>query len=154
MSLPYGYGAANNGGNNSWTKTGFEHIGNTAYVGGLANRFRGVLENEYIRQAEINISIAGVRNAKVVSYMTTISRTGKVLGVAGTVATYGVAGYKLARGKDDTSTWVDVGVTTGVVLVGIVSAPVAIGAGIIYGGVRLFWGDGIDGWIDENWGYR
>jgi len=36
----------------------------------------------------------------------------------------------------------------------IISAPVAIGAGIIYGGARLFYGDEIDGWIDENWGYR
>lgn len=86
--------------------------------------------------------------------MKAISKTGKILGVAGTVATYGVAGYQVATGKDNTSTWVDVGVTSGVVVVGIISAPVAIGAGIIYGGARLFWGNDIDGWINDNWGYR
>ncbi len=86
--------------------------------------------------------------------MKAISKTGKILGVTGTVATYGVAGYQVATGTDNTSTWVDVGVTTGVVVVGIISAPVAIGAGIVYGGARLFWGDEIDGLVNDNWGYR
>jgi hypothetical protein len=46
----------------------------------------------------------GVKNTKVVSSMKAISKTGKVLGVAGTVATYGIAGYKFATGTDNTST--------------------------------------------------
>ncbi len=137
-----------------WVETVFEHTDKTSYVAGLVNGGRKLLETEYIRQANFNITLAGAKNAKVVSSMKAISKTGKVIGVVGTVATYGVAGYQVATGTDNTSTWVDVGVTTGVVVVGIISAPVAITAGVIYGGVRLFWGNQIDGWVDNNWGYR
>jgi len=138
----------------SWINTGFDHTGKTSYLAGLVNNLRKSLETEYIRQAKFNNSLAGAKDVEIVSSMKAISKTGKVLGVVGTIATYGVAAYQLATGNDNTSTWVDVGVTTSVVIVGIISAPIAVSVGLIYGGVRLIWGNKIDGWIDKNWGYK
>ena len=139
--LDFGVSASSRGDNYGWVETGFSHTGKTAYVAGLANKGRGAVEWEYLRQAKFNRSLSGNFSQPVKHSLRAISKTGKVLGVAGTVATYGVAGYQVATGTDNTSTWVDVGVTTGVVVVGIISTPVAIGAGIIYGGARLFYGD-------------
>jgi hypothetical protein len=65
------------------------------------------------------------------------------------------AGYQLATGNDNTSTWVDVGVTTaGIVVGGIVGATAApfVAAGAVAYGIWSFAGG--SAWIDSNWGYR
>lgn len=80
------------------------------------------------------------------------------IGGVGVLTTYGIAGYDVLNGNANTSTWVDVGATTLLFGAAILGSPIVAGGavvgGVIYGGARLIYGDSVDGWINNNWGYN
>jgi RHS repeat-associated protein len=77
------------------------------------------------------------------------------VGIAANVLAYRTALYQIATDHDNTSTWVDVGVTTAgivtVAFVGTVAAPFVAAGSLIYGVWSIAGGGD---WIDKNWGYR
>ncbi len=117
-----------------------------------------MLEAEYIQQAKYNNRLAGNPSKAVPNSMRFISKTGKVLGAVGVLTTYGIATYDVINGNANTSTWVEVGATSVLFGAAIIGAPIVAGVavvgGITYGGVRLFFGNQIDNWINRNWGYN
>ncbi|NLN25958.1 MAG: hypothetical protein GX163_10015 [Bacteroidetes bacterium] len=64
----------------------------------------------------------------------------------------------VANGTDNTSTWTNVAIGIGGGVLTIVGAPVVVtGAaivGVVWGVGQLFYGDEINGWLDNNFGYR
>jgi hypothetical protein len=64
----------------------------------------------------------------------------------------------VANGTDNTSTWTNAAIGIGGGVLTIVGAPVVVtGAaivGVVWGVGQLFYGDEINGWIDNNFGYR
>nr|NQU89657.1 RHS repeat-associated core domain-containing protein [Bacteroidota bacterium] len=139
-------------------RNGLDIAGKTSYVAGMANIGAVILEKEYVRQATYNAKIAGQTGKVIPNYLRAISRTGKVLGGVGVLTTYGIAGYDVLNGNANTSTWVDVGATTLLFGAAILGGPIVAGGavvgGVIYGGARLFYGDNVDSWINNNWGYN
>jgi RHS repeat-associated protein len=86
---------------------------------------------------------------------TDIAKFGKIISRTANGLSYATAAYQFATGNDNTSTWVDVGITTaGIITVGIVGTAGApfVAAGALVYGIWSFAG-GSD-WIDNNWGYR
>ena len=86
---------------------------------------------------------------------TDIVKFGKAVGRLANGVSYATAAYQVATGNDNTSTWVDVGVTTiGIITVGVVgtvAAPFVAAGALVYGVWSVAGGSD---WIDENWGYR
>jgi len=72
---------------------------------------RNVIENVYIEQATINNAIRG-STAAVSNPLRTISTVSKVAGIPGIIASWGIAGYQVSQGTDNTSTWVNAGLNT------------------------------------------
>lgn len=120
-----------------------------------------IVESEYVAQAIINNSIKGVTKA-VPNQLKTIANISKAGAVTGIIASWGIAGVEYYNDTDNTSTWVNAGVNTLILGAGIAgtifAAPAVItGAGIAgaaYGVGYLLYGDEIDGYIDEKFGYR
>ncbi len=85
-----------------------------------------------------------------------LSKVGAGLGYAGAVITFANTFYKAATGTANTSTWVDAGVTGGLLLLSFTPAAplVVLGLGVAYGAARFGWGDQIDAYIDRKIGYR
>ena len=83
-----------------------------------------------------------------------LAKFGKIAGRTANGISYATAIYQVATDNDNTSTWVDVGVTTaGIVIIAIVggsAAPFVAAGALIYG----IWAvAGGSDWIDNNWGY-
>ncbi len=83
------------------------------------------------------------------------AKLAKVIGQTANGISYASAAYQVATGTDNTSTWVDVGVTTaGIITVGVIgtaAAPLVAGGGLVYGIWSLTGGSD---WINDSWGYR
>jgi hypothetical protein len=125
-------------------------------VRGLASA-RNIMEKEYVVQATINNAIRGW-TAAVPNSLRTISTVSKVAGVGGILASWGIAGYQVVSGTDNTSTWVNAGVNTLIIGAAILGGPVTVGiatgAAIVYSVSYLLYGDEMDAAINENLGYR
>ncbi|WP_430934556.1 RHS repeat-associated core domain-containing protein [Saccharicrinis sp. 156] len=151
------YNAQADGGDFGWddawqyTKTGASVV-----RGGAA--FAKVIETEYVRQAVFNSSLAGKTVSTVPNALGKISAVSKVAGGFGIAASWGIAGYHVANGTDNTSTWVNAGANTlilgAAILGGPITVGIAAGAGIVYGVSYLIYGDEMDSFIDNNFGYR
>lgn len=92
------------------------------------------------------------------SYMAgkVISNSGRLIAKGSNILMGVVAGYKVLNHTDNTSTWVDIGVsgllyTAGALTAGTVGLPVVAVVGVGYAIWSLAGGSD---WIDENWGYR
>ena len=84
-----------------------------------------------------------------------LGKIGNVAGHVGTGISVVAIGYQFATNHDNTSTWVDAGVTVTTVALGIgfgtvAAVPLAVG-GLFYGVWAV---SGGSDWIDNNWGYR
>lgn len=83
------------------------------------------------------------------------TKTAKIFGGAGVGFSLLANGYEFATGTDNTSTWVDIGVTAvGVgagVVFGTAAAPFIAVGGLAYG---IFSVAGGSDWINDKWGYR
>ena len=125
-------------------------------VRGLASA-RNVMEKEYVAQATINNAIRG-STASVPNSLRAISTVSKVVGVGGILASWGIAGYQVVNGTDNTSTWVNAGVNTLIIGAAILGGPITVGiaagVGIVYGVSYLVYGDEMDASINDNFGYR
>lgn len=123
-----------------------------------AGRWIGANSQEY--SAIFNGSSKWLSGSKAAFIGKSISytRIGNQLGLAGAVITVGSAIRANINKKDNTSTWVNVGITVGLYGAGFIAGtavlPWVIGAGIIYTGARLIAGDKIDNYIDSNYGFR
>jgi hypothetical protein len=88
----------------------------------------------------------------------TAKTVGTVLGGVGVLTSGVVAGVDVYHGKDNTSTWVDLTVTGGLFVGGLVAGTVALPAvavvGVGYGIYRLSVISAGDAWINKNFGYR
>ena len=77
------------------------------------------------------------------------------LSMATSVVSTGIA---VANGTDNTSTWTNAAIGIGGGVLTIVGAPAVVtGAaivGVVWGVGQLLYGDEINGWIDNNFGYR
>ena len=77
------------------------------------------------------------------------------VGYAANSLSYIVGGYQIATKHDNTSTWVDMGVTTLGIGAGIFFGAPALPAIAVAGAIYGIWslGGGSD-FINNNWGYR
>ena len=115
-------------------------------------RWRGKISS--FAAVKFDVNPTAVSNALVRTGVV-LKSVGSKVGVAGYVVTYGGAVYKAVRRTDNTSTWVDVGSTT-ILIIGSFSplAPFFLIGGIAYGGYRMMKGDEMDNAIDKRFGYR
>jgi hypothetical protein len=95
------------------------------------------------------------RGLDVAADAASFAKAAKLIGRAANGVSYATAAYQVAAGTDNTSTWVDVGVTSaGIITVGVVgtvAAPFVAAGALVYGVWSIAGGSD---WIDENWGYR
>jgi len=84
------------------------------------------MENEYIAQATINNGLRGLKVA-VPNSLRTISTVSKVAGGFSILASWGIAGYQVRNGTDNTSTWVNAGANTLLMGAIILGGPVTVG---------------------------
>lgn len=115
------------------------------------------MEKEYVVQATINNAIRS-STAAVPNSLRTISTFSRVAGVGGIAASWGIAFNDLANDRDNTSSWVNAGVNTAIIGAAILGGPITVGIaagfGIAYGVSYLIYGDEMDGFINDNFGYR
>lgn len=84
---------------------------------------------------------------------------GNWAGAAGLVISGWNFSVKYINKKENTSDWIDLAASTGLVWAGFAaSAPVTVGlvvvGGLGYGIYRIGWGDNADLWINNNFGYN
>lgn len=99
-----------------------------------------------------------LKYVNALSAASTATKFAKLANVVGHGATAMSAlniAYQVATNTDNTSTWVDAGVTAAGVLtigiVGVTAAPAVAVCGLVYGVWSIAGGSD---WIDRNWGYR
>lgn len=91
--------------------------------------------------------------------MQTAKLLGNTLGVVSVLpSAYNTIAKKI-NGQDNTSDWVDLGISSSLLVTGLLVAnPVGLGVlavvGLGYGILRLSAGDSIDAWINDKVGFR
>jgi len=163
----YNYGAAG-GGANAW-----DYISNGASVASVYPTISGTWAYNNsggdIRWTGKNgnyYKLSQVKNnggyVKSMNYASKTSRLTRGIGNGLTYISIGATTVStindVANGTDNTSTWTNAAIGIGGGVLTIVGAPVVVtGAaivGVVWGVGQLFYGDEINGWIDNNFGYR
>ena len=116
-------------------------------VNGKYYKFANVQKNNHVFKNSANI-------AKNASSLTRGIGTG--LGAASAVTSVASMAISLANGTHNTSTWVDLGIAATTAVLTLACGPVIVtgAVGVLWGAGQLVAGDAINGWIDDNFGYK